>query len=143
MEQNPAVGCLVLPPNVVRIPPEQLHLSICIPGVPHGVPQALPRARPRVDQLQLDPFPSCSCEGRVHPVVLRVLLPHHRVELAVVLVAEHKPHIVVVGVCVDKEGSFEVNTPKLVLSDGEAGIRVQHLTDFCSFVEDLPIRITL
>ena len=62
-----------------------INLSVGVSGVPHGVPHHLAGPGLRLDELQLD---SGLCDGPERgglPVRLGVLLPHHRVELVVVL----------------------------------------------------------
>ena len=66
------------------------------------------------------------------PIGLRVFLPHDRVELVVVLVAEDEAHVVVVNLCVHEEGAFEVHAAKPVESHGQAGVRVHRLHNFCT-----------
>ena len=62
-----------------------INLTVGVSGVPHGVPHHLAGPGLRLDELQLD---SGLCDGPERgglPVGLGVLLPHHRVELVVVL----------------------------------------------------------
>ena len=114
VEQEPPVGHLLPPAHVPRVLPQQLHLPVRVARVPQGVPHHLARARVRLHQLQLDARLRHRPEGRGLPVRLRVLLPHHRVELVVVLVAEDEADVVVIDLRVDKESSFEVNAAKPV-----------------------------
>ena len=63
------------------------HLVDRVAGVPEGVAHHLAGPRVRVDHLQLNAGLGHGAERSRSPVRLRPLLPHHRVELLVVLVA--------------------------------------------------------
>ena len=103
-----------------------------VPGVPQCIPQPGARSVNRVNQLQLDSR-LYNCPERLPlPVRLSGLLPHHHVELAVGLVAENESDVVIVPVCVDKKGSFKVNTSKFVLTNGKTRVGVQGLENFCT-----------
>ncbi len=69
----------------------QSHLSVRVSRVPHGIPHHLPRPRLRLDQLELNSGLSHGPERGGLPVGLGVLLPHHRVELIVVLDVGKRP----------------------------------------------------
>ena len=114
--------------------------------VPHCIPQPGARSVDRVNQLQLDSRLCNRSERLPFPVRLSGLLPHHHVELAVGLVAEDKPNVVIVSTCVDKEGAFKVNTSKFVLTNGQTRVRmarVQGLQNFCTLIQNHPFRVLL
>ena len=114
-----------------------------VSSVPHRVPQPLSWSILRVDQLQLDSG-LCYCSERIMmPVRLSKPLPHHNVEFAVGLEAENETDIVVISVRVDKEGAFEVNASKFVTSDGQTGVGIEGLQNFCASIQNLPIWILL
>ena len=48
------------------------------------------------------------------PIRLGILLPHDRIELVVVLVAEDEPYVVIINLSVHEEGSLEVYPAKPV-----------------------------
>ena len=87
MEQEPPVGDLLLPADVARVLPQQFHLRVRVAGVPQRVAHHLTRPGVRFDQLQLNAGLGNGAERRRLPVGLRVLLPHDRIKMSVVLVA--------------------------------------------------------
>merc|ERR1719184_603156 len=143
MKQQPTIGHLLPPADVPRVFPQQLHLPVCVASVPQRVPHHLSRPRVRLNQLQLDAWFSHCPEWCRLPVSLSVLLPHHRVELIVVLVAEDEPDIVVINFSVNKEGSLKVDAPKPVEANRKSRIRVHCLNNFCSLVVNHPVRVNL
>ena len=59
--QLPAVRGFVLPADVPRVPPEQLHLSRRVSGVPQGIPQELTWTGPGLHRLQDGHRDECVC----------------------------------------------------------------------------------
>lgn len=101
-----------------------LSLSLCrcsylargISCVPQGIPQVLARPCGRVHDFHRKARVSLSPRGVDVPVGLGDLLPHHNVEAAARLVAEHKSGIVIIPFSVDKEGATEVHSIKLIIT---------------------------
>lgn len=58
-----------------------------ITGVPQSIPHHLSWSGCRSDELELDARFCHGSEGRRLPVRLRLLLPHHRIEIGIILVA--------------------------------------------------------
>ncbi|KAH1006663.1 hypothetical protein HUJ05_007373 [Dendroctonus ponderosae] len=77
------------------------------------------------------------------PIRLLILLPHHRVEFPVVLIAENNPHIVVIDFSVHKESSFVIHASQDIMSDSQAWITVHGLRNFSSLMRYYPIGIYL
>ena len=86
--------------------------------VPQCIPQPFTRSYNGVNQLQLDSGFCNGCEWIMVPVGLLHPLPRHHVEFAVRLEAENESDVVIVSVRIDKEGAFEVNPLKSVLTNG-------------------------
>ena len=89
-----------------------------VSSVPQCIPQPFTRPFNGVNQFQLDSGFSNGCEWIMAPAGLPFPLPHHHVEFAVRLEAENESDVVIVSERIDKEGAFEVNTLKSVLTDG-------------------------
>ena len=89
-----------------------------VSSVPQCIPQPFTRPFNGVNQFQLDSGFCTGYEWITLPVGLPIPLPHHHVEFAVRLEAENESDVVVIFVCVDKEGAFEVNPLKSVLTNG-------------------------
>ena len=100
-------------------------------------------SRVRLDQLQLDAGLGHGPEGSGLPVGLGVLLPHHRVELVVVLVGEDEAHVVVIDLGVHKESSLEVDSSKPVEAHSQPRVGVHGLNNLGSLVVNDPVRIDL
>uniref|UniRef100_A0A6B0V6Q7 Putative secreted protein n=1 Tax=Ixodes ricinus TaxID=34613 RepID=A0A6B0V6Q7_IXORI len=122
VQQEPAVGHFLLPAHVAGVTPQQAHLAVRVSRVPERVAERLPWPGVRVDELELDAGLRDGPERRGLPVRLTALLPHDGVEAAVVLVAEHEAHVVVVHFGVHEEGTFEIDSPELLVSDRESGV---------------------
>lgn len=84
--------------------------------MPQGVPQVLARPCGRVHDFHRKARVSLSPRGVDVPVGLGDLLPHHNVEAAAGLVAEHKSGIVIIPFGVDEEGATEVHSIKLIIT---------------------------
>ena len=82
--------------------------------MPQGVPQVLPRARGGVDHFEGHARDAEGLGGLLLPVGLGDLLPHHHVEAAAGLVAEHEAGIVVVAVGVHVHRAAEVHGAELI-----------------------------
>merc|ERR1712002_408505 len=122
MKEEPSVGNLFSPADISRVLPQQFHLSVSIARVPKGISHHLPWTCFRLYQFELNAW-LCHCPKRCRlPVGLRVFLPHHRVELVVVLIAEDETHIVVVNLRVDKEGALEIDAAEPMKTNGQTGV---------------------
>lgn len=84
--------------------------------MPQGIPQVLARPRGGVHDFYRKAGISLSPRGVDVPVGLGDLLPHHNVEAAARLVAEHKSGIVIISFGVDEEGATEVHSIKLIIT---------------------------
>lgn len=92
------------------------YLARGVSCVPQSIPQVLARPCGGIHNLYRQAGVSLSPCGVGVPVGLGDLFPHHDVEAAAGLVAEHKAGIVVVPLSVDEEGSTEVHGIKLVIT---------------------------
>lgn len=139
----PAIGCLLLPTDVLRVFPQQLHLIGRVSGVPQAVSQELAWSGFAVDELNLNAGFSISWERMFVPVLLRVAFPSHSVESAVALIAENEADIIVVHFSVNEQSSFKVNVRERIVANRETRIRIESLHHLSTFVVNKPTRIFL
>lgn len=84
--------------------------------MPQGIPQVLARPGGGIHNLYRQAGISLSPCGVGVPVGLGDLFPHHDVEAAAGLVAEHEAGIVVIPLGVDEEGTTEIHGIKLIIA---------------------------
>lgn len=143
MAETPSVGSEIFPAYVTRVMPQGTDLARGISCVPQGVPQMLARPCGRVHDFHRKARVSLSPRGVDVPVGLGDLLPHHNVEAAAGLVAEHKSGIVIIPFGVDEEGATEVHSIKLIITYSKSRITVDSLDKFFTLMAYHPVRIIL
>lgn len=84
--------------------------------MPQGIPQVLTRSGGGIHNLYRQAGISLSPCGVGVPVGLGDLFPHHDIEAAAGLVAEHEAGIVVIPLGVDEEGTTEIHGIKLIIA---------------------------
>ena len=104
---------------------EDACLSNGVASVPQGISQVLASARAGVDHFEGNARDAESLGRLLFPVGLRDLLPHHHVEAATRLVAEHEAGVVIVPVSVHVHRATEIHSAELIetLEEEKRGVQ--------------------
>jgi hypothetical protein len=139
----PAISSLLFPSNILRVLPQQLYLICGVASVPQRISHELARSSFAVDKFDLNSRLSVCDEGLLVPVLLSVSFPSDSVEALVALVTENESYVVVVNLCVHKQGSLEINVGERIVSDRHSWIAVENLHHLSAFVVDDPAGVLL
>lgn len=112
----PPVRNPLLPAELSRLPPQDLHLVRRVLVMPQTVSQHLARSGLGIDESQSDARIAHRAKRGAQPVDLIPFLPGDDVESTIVLVGEYESHVIVVRVVVDIEGALVIDTAENVRS---------------------------